>query len=50
MGFPDINTIKPLADVLEVSVLEIMQSEREPKEEIYREDLCPFPLIKDIVW
>ena len=34
MGFPDINTIKPLADVLEVSVLEIMQSEREPKEEI----------------
>jgi len=34
LGFPDINTIKPLADVLEVSVLEIMQSEREPKEEI----------------
>ena len=33
LGFPDINTIKPLADVLEVSVLEIMQSEREPKEE-----------------
>ena len=29
LGFPDINTIKPLADVLE-----IMQSEREPKEEI----------------
>lgn len=34
MGFPDINTVKPLADALEVSVLEIMQSEREPKEDI----------------
>lgn len=34
LGFPDINTLKPLADVLEVSVLEMMQSEREPKEEI----------------
>ena len=34
LGFPDINTIKPLADALEVSVLEIMQSEKEPQEEI----------------
>lgn len=34
LGFPDINTIKPLADALEVSVLEIMQSEKEPKEDI----------------
>lgn len=34
LGFPDINTVKPLADALEVSVLEIMQSEKEPKEEI----------------
>ena len=28
LGFPDINTIKPLADALGVSVLEIMRSER----------------------
>lgn len=34
LGFPDINTVKPLADALEVSILEIMQSERQPKEEI----------------
>lgn len=34
LGFPDINTVKPLADTLGVSVLEIMQSERETKEEI----------------
>lgn len=34
LGFPDINTIKPLADALEISVLEIMQSEKEPREEI----------------
>lgn len=34
LGFPDINTVKPLADALEVSVLEIMQSEKEPEDEI----------------
>ncbi len=34
LGFPDINTVKPLADALGVSVLEIMQSEREPREEL----------------
>ena len=34
LGFPDINTVKPLADALEVSVLEIMQSEKEPEEDI----------------
>ena len=28
LGFPDINTIEPLADALGVSVLEIMRSER----------------------
>lgn len=33
LGFPDINTVKPLADALEVSVSEIMQSEKEVKEE-----------------
>lgn len=27
-GFPDISTLKPLADVLEVSLLEIMQTEK----------------------
>lgn len=34
VGFPDINTIKPLADVLGVSILEIMQSERHVEEKI----------------
>ncbi len=34
LGFPDINTVKPLADALEVSILEIMQSEKEPEDEI----------------
>ncbi|MCM1100310.1 MAG: helix-turn-helix domain-containing protein [Clostridium sp.] len=33
LGFPDINTVKPLADALEVSVSEIMQSEKDVKEE-----------------
>lgn len=28
LGFPDINTIEPLADALELSVLELMKSER----------------------
>ena len=34
LGFPDINTIKPLADALGVSVLEIMRSERIAETEI----------------
>lgn len=34
LGFPDINTIEPLADVLDVSVLEIMRSERIAETEI----------------
>lgn len=34
LGFPDINSIKPLAEALEVSVLEIMQSEKELQEKI----------------
>lgn len=34
LGFPDINTIEPLADALSVSVLEIMRSERIAKTEI----------------
>ena len=28
IGFPDINTLEPLADALDVSVLELMRSER----------------------
>lgn len=34
LGFPDINTIEPLADALGVSVLEIMRSERIAEAEI----------------
>lgn len=34
LGFPDINTIEPLADALSVSVLEIMRSERIAETEI----------------
>ena len=34
MGFPDINTIEPLADALGVSVLEIMRSEKIVEAEI----------------
>ncbi len=34
LGFPDINTIEPLADALGVSVLEIMNSEKIPQKEI----------------
>ena len=34
MGFPDINTIEPLADALGISVLEVMRSERIAETEI----------------
>lgn len=34
LGFPDINTIEPLADALGVSVLEIMKSERISEQEV----------------
>ena len=34
LGFPDINTIEPLADALGISVLEIMRSERISETEI----------------
>ena len=37
LGFPDINTIEPLADALGVSVLEIMRSERIAETEITQE-------------
>lgn len=34
LGFPDINSIEPLADALEVSILEIMRSEKIKETEI----------------
>lgn len=37
LGFPDINTVKPLADALGVSIIELMQSERELEEEVEQE-------------
>lgn len=37
IGFPDINTIEPLAEALGVSVLEIMKSERIPEHEVSSE-------------
>ena len=37
LGFPDINTIEPLADVLGVSVLEIMKFERIPEQTVSSE-------------
>lgn len=36
VGFPDIKLLEPLADVLDISLLELMKSERLPKQ--------PFPL------
>lgn len=38
VGFPDINTIEPLADALKISVLELMKSERIDKEEFTSEE------------
>jgi transcriptional regulator with XRE-family HTH domain len=38
VGFPDINTIEPLADALEISVLELMKSEKISTNEVSRED------------
>lgn len=38
LGFPDINTIEPLADAFGVSVLEIMHSERVDDEKISKDD------------
>ena len=34
LGFPDINTLEPLADALGVSVLELMQSKRTDNEKL----------------
>lgn len=38
IGFPDINTIEPLASALEISVLELMRSERIITSEVSREE------------
>ena len=37
IGFPDINTIEPLAGALEVSVLELMKSERMAADQVTKE-------------
>lgn len=44
LGFPDINTIEDLADALDVSIMELMKSERE-KQEISAEEMA----INDVV-
>lgn len=38
IGFPDINTIEPLASALEISVLELMKSERITTNEVTKEE------------
>lgn len=38
IGFPDINTIEPLASALEISVLELMKSERIMSKEVTKEE------------
>lgn len=38
VGFPDINTIEPLADALEISILELMKSERMETDRVTREE------------
>ena len=38
VGFPDINTIEPLASALGVSVLELMKSEKMPEEQLIEKE------------
>lgn len=38
VGFPDINTLEPLADALDISVLELMRSERITEQRFSNED------------
>ena len=38
LGFPDINTIEPLADALGLSIVEVMQSEKISGQEIKKRD------------
>lgn len=42
VGFPDINTIEPLASALEISVLELMKSERITENEVTKEEATEF--------
>lgn len=37
IGFPDIHTLEPLAEALNLSVLELMQSQRAPEETVSKE-------------
>lgn len=39
IGFPDISTIEPLASALEISVLELMKSERITTDEVTKEEV-----------
>lgn len=47
MGFPDINTLEPLAEALGVSVLELMKSEKIETEDIQCEDAAL--ILKDTI-
>ena len=40
VGFPDIKLLEPLADVLDISLLELMKSERLPKTTVSRYHRC----------
>lgn len=44
LGFPDINTIEPLADALDVSIGEIMKSERSVDENVEEKEI-----VEDII-
>lgn len=44
LGFPDINTIEPLADALDVSIGEIMKSERSVDETVEEKEI-----VEDII-
>lgn len=46
MGFPDIQTLQPLADALEISITELMQSRRMAPEERERESVHTVALIR----
>lgn len=39
IGFPDINTLESLADALDISVLELMKSEKSVKREFTNEEV-----------
>lgn len=50
LGFPDINTIEPLADALGVSIIEIMKGERVKEEKMdKRESLTVFQQTVDVI-